>query len=74
MLRTATGIDAAAFLMIGNSVRSDVLPVLEVGGQAALVPYHLTWELEVAEPPHAHDGYWEIDDIGQVPALVAELG
>jgi putative hydrolase of the HAD superfamily len=61
------------FLMIGNSVRSDVLPVLAVGGQAALVPYHLTWELERAEPPHSHDGYWELDDINQVPALVADL-
>jgi putative hydrolase of the HAD superfamily len=67
------GIDPAGFLMIGNSVRSDVLPVLEVGGQAAHVPYHLTWELELAEPPYAHDGYWELDDISQVPALVATL-
>ena len=68
------GIGAAEFLMVGNSVRSDVLPVLEVGGRAALVPYHLTWELEVAEPPRAHDGYWEIEHIGQVPALIDELG
>jgi putative hydrolase of the HAD superfamily len=67
------GIDAGQFLMIGNSMRSDVLPVLEVGGQAALVPYHLTWELERAEPPQSHDGYWELDDISQVPALVAGL-
>jgi putative hydrolase of the HAD superfamily len=66
-------VDPERFLMIGNSVRSDVLPVLAVGGQAALVPYHLTWELEQAEPPHAHDGYWELDDISQVPALVADL-
>jgi putative hydrolase of the HAD superfamily len=68
------GIEASRFLMIGNSVRSDVLPVLEIGGQAAHVPYHLTWELEMAEPPHTHDGYWELDDISQVPALVATLG
>jgi putative hydrolase of the HAD superfamily len=66
-------IDPARFLMIGNSVRSDVLPVLAVGGQAAYVPYHLTWELEVADPPHEHDGYWELDDISQVPTLVAKL-
>jgi putative hydrolase of the HAD superfamily len=66
-------VDPAQFLMVGNSVRSDVLPVLEVGGQAALVPYHLIWELERAEPPHAHDGYWELEHIGQVPELVARL-
>jgi putative hydrolase of the HAD superfamily len=67
------GIDPNRFLMVGNSVRSDVLPVLEIGGQAAHVPYHLTWELEQAEPPHAHDGYWEIEAITQVPELVARL-
>ena len=37
--------------MVGNSVKSDVLPVLAIGGQAALVEYHLTWELEHAERP-----------------------
>jgi putative hydrolase of the HAD superfamily len=67
------GIEPAQFLMVGNSVRSDVLPVLELGGQAAHVPYHLTWELEQAEPPHAHDGYWELEHIGQVPDLVERL-
>jgi putative hydrolase of the HAD superfamily len=66
-------IDAEQFLMIGNSVRSDVLPVLEIGGRAAHIPYHVTWELERADPPHAHDGYWELDDIMQVPALVEQL-
>ena len=32
--------------MVGNSVRSDVLPVMALGGHAVHVPYHLTWELE----------------------------
>jgi putative hydrolase of the HAD superfamily len=61
------------FLMVGNSVKSDVLPVLELGGQAAHVPYHLTWALEEAEPPHAHDGYWELEDITQLPDLITRL-
>jgi putative hydrolase of the HAD superfamily len=38
------------FVMVGNSVRSDVLPVLEVGARAVHVPYHVTWALEVADP------------------------
>jgi len=67
------GIEPSEFLMVGNSVRSDILPVLELGGQAAHVPYHLTWELEHADPPKAHDGYWELEHIGQVPDLVARL-
>lgn len=46
------GIAPAEFVMVGNSVRSDVLPVLAIGGRAVHVPYELTWAHEVAE----HDG------------------
>jgi putative hydrolase of the HAD superfamily len=44
-------ISADAFLMVGNSVKSDILPVLELGGQAVHVPYHTTWALEQVEAP-----------------------
>jgi putative hydrolase of the HAD superfamily len=40
------GVKPDRFLMIGNSVRSDVLPVLAIGGHAIHVPYHITWEHE----------------------------
>ncbi len=40
------GVEPDRFLMIGNSVRSDVLPVLAIGGHAIHVPYHITWEHE----------------------------
>ncbi|MGQ0823844.1 MAG: HAD family hydrolase [Actinomycetota bacterium] len=66
-------VEPATFLMVGNSVKSDVLPVLEVGGQAAHVPYRLTWALEEADPPHSHDGYWVLENIAQVPELVERL-
>jgi putative hydrolase of the HAD superfamily len=46
------GVTAATFLMVGNSVRSDVLPVLEAGGRAVHIPYHVLWGHEEAE----HDG------------------
>jgi putative hydrolase of the HAD superfamily len=46
------GVAPAEFVMVGNSVRSDVLPVLAIGGAAVHVPYELTWAHEVAE----HDG------------------
>ncbi|GIU89267.1 MAG: haloacid dehalogenase [Acidimicrobiia bacterium] len=67
------GVAPSELLMVGNSVKSDVLPVLEIGGRAAYVPYHLTWALEQAEPPHEHDGYWQLEHIAQVPALVERL-
>lgn len=44
------GIDPAQFVMAGNSLRSDVAPVVELGGWGVHVPFHLTWALE------AHDG------------------
>ena len=40
------GVAADRFCMVGNSVRSDVLPVMAIGGHAVHVPYHMTWELE----------------------------
>jgi putative hydrolase of the HAD superfamily len=46
-------IDPARFLMVGNSVRSDILPIVELGGYGVHVPYHTTWEHEVV---HDHDG------------------
>lgn len=37
------GVEPENFLMVGNSPRSDILPILEIGGSAVLIPYHLTW-------------------------------
>lgn len=41
--------DLIAFMMVGNSVRSNVLPVIVLGGRAVHVPYEITWEHEHAE-------------------------
>lgn len=63
------GVDPARFVMIGNSVRSDVLPALEIGGHAVHVPYHLTWAHEEAEPPA--ENYRRIDSVRDLPPLLA---
>ena len=63
-----------AFLMVGNSVRSDVLPVVEVGGRAVHVPYEVTWALErVEEVDGGRPGVWALDSISALPGLLAEL-
>lgn len=62
------------FLMIGNSLRSDVLPVVAAGGRAVYVPYHLTWEHEavpVGDQPPA--SYVQLQHINEVPGYVAGL-
>jgi putative hydrolase of the HAD superfamily len=64
----SVGVDPAAFCMVGNSVRSDVLPVLEIGGHAVHVPYHVTWAHEHVD----HDGTVPtLDTIADLPAWLA---
>ena len=53
------------FCMIGNSVRSDVLPVLAIGGHAVHVPYHVTWEHERVD--HHDEEVIELASIADVP-------
>ncbi|QQP89196.1 HAD hydrolase-like protein [Skermanella sp. TT6] len=65
------GIAPDRFLMVGNSVRSDVLPVLEIGGRAVHVPYHITWAHEHVEPPA--EGYRRIDGMAELTGVVAGL-
>ena len=50
-LLTRHRIDPARFLMVGNSLRSDVLPVIEIGARAVYVPAALSWQHEHAEVP-----------------------
>jgi putative hydrolase of the HAD superfamily len=65
------GTDPTEFLMVGNSLKSDVLPVLEVGASAAHVPYEVTWALEESEElPDASDRFFRLASIRELPALV----
>jgi putative hydrolase of the HAD superfamily len=62
------------FLMIGNSLRSDILPVLEIGGTAVYIPQELTWVHETAESlPTLQPGFHELKHLGELPALVLRL-
>lgn len=64
-------IDPATFVMVGNSLRSDVLPVIAVGGRAVHVPYHVTWEHEqVADHEHDRGRYSQLGDIRELPDLL----
>ena len=62
------------FLMVGNSLKSDIQPVLELGGVAVHIPYHLTWVHENnIERELPQDGYYQIEHIGLLPGLVKEI-
>ena len=59
------GVPAERVCMVGNSVRSDILPVMALGGTAVHVPYPLLWELEHVE----HDEHFaELASITELPA------
>ena len=58
--------DPEHFLMIGNSIKSDVIPVLELGGYAAHVPYHTTWEYEKVDIDIDSPRFFEAENISEV--------
>jgi putative hydrolase of the HAD superfamily len=68
-------VEPARFLMVGNSLRSDVQPVVEIGGQAVYIPYQHTWAHEnMIEQPIDDDAYHKIEHLGQLPDLIMDLG
>ncbi len=68
------GCDPAMALMVGNSLRSDVLPVLEIGGWGVHVPHALTWVHEAADPPSAHPRFAVLQHLGDLPGLMRTIG
>jgi len=51
------------FIMIGNSLRSDIIPVLELGGQAFHIPYHITWDHEKIDYTIENDRFHQVGKI-----------
>ncbi len=64
-------IDPATFFMVGNSVRSDVLPILNIGGQAAHIPYAITWGHEQTTSEDQTLEFPVLSSIREVPALLS---
>ena len=60
-------------MMVGNSMKSDVVPMVDAGGWGVYVPHGLTWALEVATPPDGHSKYRQIEALNGLPALVDEI-
>lgn len=60
-------------VMVGNSLRSDILPPLAAGGFAIYVPHELTWSYEHADEPVDEPRYARVDHIGQLPAAIARF-
>jgi len=54
------------FLMLGNSIKSDIVPVLELGGNAAHIPYHVTWMHEQQERNLKHNNFIQLKNINEI--------
>ncbi|MEO1089220.1 MAG: HAD family hydrolase [Pseudomonadota bacterium] len=67
------GLAAEGFLMVGNSVRSDVLPVIEAGGRAVHVPYAVTWAHEAIDAAPCAERSFELKSIADLPALISRI-
>jgi len=67
-------LEPGRILMVGNSIRSDILPVLAIGGRAVYIPYEHTWshEMEIGE----QDGnavYDSLENLGQLVDFIDQL-
>ncbi|MFN4160142.1 MAG: HAD family hydrolase [Gemmobacter sp.] len=67
------GAGAARAAMVGNSLKSDVLPVIAAGGWGLHVPHGLIWELERADPPRGHARFAVLPDLGALPPYLEKL-
>lgn len=59
-------------MMVGNSLKSDVIPAIEAGALGVHVPHDLTWALEHAEAPESDPAFRRIETLAELPALVAD--
>jgi putative hydrolase of the HAD superfamily len=68
-------VDPRRVLMVGNSLRSDVLPVVELGGWAVHVPAALSWSHEDVKdvPEHIKRRYVEVAALNELPEIVERL-
>src|SRR4029077_5424851 len=68
------GVDPQKFVMVGNSLRSDILPVVTLGARAVHIPSDVTWEHEqVSDSDLPKNGWVRIASIIELPAALDTL-
>lgn len=63
-------IQASEFVMIGNSIKSDILPVLELGGYGIHVPFHTTWVHEQVDHEVKHERFFTAEHLEEATAHI----
>ncbi len=68
-------IDPKEFVMAGNSLRSDIAPVVALGGRAVHIPYPLAWQHEqVPEDAMPKEGWHRVENISELSGLLTKVG
>lgn len=67
-------VQPSEFLMMGNSLKSDILPVLELGGHGIHIPFHITWLHEQIEHEVEHERFYKVENIAEASELIKMLG
>tara|TARA_Y100001970_G_scaffold150888_1_gene184920 strand:+ start:2687 stop:3391 length:705 start_codon:yes stop_codon:yes gene_type:complete len=71
---TKMGVAPEEFLMVGNSVRSDILPVLEIGSQAVHIPHETTWQYETEDTEkNDENNYTTLESIRELPDFLSSI-
>lgn len=60
-------------MMVGNSVKSDILPAIEAGSWGVHVPYEITWAMEHAEAPVEHPRFRRVVHLGELSEMITDL-
>jgi len=61
-------------MMVGNSVKSDIVPAIEAGSWGVHVPYEITWAMEHAEAPVAHPRFRQMQSLAELAPLIERIG
>ncbi len=64
------GIEASSAMMVGNSLKSDVLPVVAIGGTGVHIPYEITWDHEKTDKAIDSDRIYELKTMGELVILL----
>ncbi len=71
---TRRGVKPEEFVMVGNSLRSDIAPVVAAGARAVHIPYHVTWSHEqVPEESLPRTGWYRISSVAELGALLEAI-
>ena len=67
------GLTPGASMMVGNSLKSDIIPAIEAGSHGVYIPHDLIWVHEHAEAPDGHSRFLTLAHLGELPALIDRL-